>query len=206
MVEKPKVKMNTKKILEKLIVDVSSNKKTDKKEEDKKQVNGENKKEEKIEKKQLEEVVVVANEEGVNLEKLGLVQTDQTARRVNLADNLEKSVRDVSTESIGGKNQEQAYSAAVNKYNQEESPREKEKRRVQQNRPVDIPLEHMHSLEGSSINRGPTPLKNVGMIHNPELQGESRAGYEPYHVTKIDTTSQRPWESQESKIKKYKSN
>lgn len=211
MVAKAKIEINAKKLLEKLVVDVSKkvgeNKKVHAKEEIKKvQPSGEDKKIDKLEARKLEEVVLNETSPSIDLKNIGLVKTNSPIIPSAANSKLENSVKDVASDSDKKKDQNQVYSGVKNNYNQQQSSsyEQNKKTTVQQGQSVLIPMTGAHSLESSNILRGQTPQRNVQMIHNPELEKESRIGYEPYHTSKLDNTSKKPWEQQEDRIKKYK--
>lgn len=224
MVEKSKIKLDPKKALEKLIVENSKSvkekdkkipaKESDKKvesKEDKKQKTDSKKLEELIEPTQsrsdnAKEVMVNAENAGVDLENLGLVKTNSPVIMSAPNSKLENSVKDVANDSDKKKDQNQAYSSVKDNYIQQQSSNyeQNKKTAMQHGQTILIPMERAHSLENSNILRGQVAQRNVQMIHNPELEKESRMGYEPYSTSKLDNTPKKPWEQQEDRIKKYK--
>lgn len=210
MVNKPKSEIDTKKIFEKLMIDVSKSiNDTDKKENKKikKDLPVEKKEDrvqEKVEIKKLEEAVVDNKNPGVDLKNLGLIRTNSPNEGVALERKLDNVANNVASDSKN-KNEDSTTYARVNEnYSPQVMEHQvKERKKNEHNQQIHRELQNRHEIE-NQIFRSQAPLKSIGMVKNPELQHESRQGYEPYQTSRVDSTPKKPWETSEDRIKKYK--
>ena len=210
MADKTKPRKDTKKILEKLMADVSSGKNlADKKEEKKVETKKtDEKKEAKVDKTEerkhsLEEVAFennIQSKENVDLGRVVLLNENNTL----VSNPIERpSFRDAPEEKKVEKVEERKYNENKLLYQDNDG---RERRETQQpTRIMEIPSENLHLMERSGIMQGPAPLKQVGMVHNPELENQHKTGYEPYQTARLDTTQKKPWEGrEEDRVKKYR--